>query len=44
MPMSRPTRTTALCFFLAVPALLAGAQEVIPHRQDRLPNRPYSPR
>jgi putative heme-binding domain-containing protein len=24
-------------------AAAAGAQEVIPHRQDRMPNRPYSP-
>ncbi|QDV37350.1 PVC-type heme-binding CxxCH protein [Tautonia plasticadhaerens] len=40
--MTRPAMTAALCLALVAPALTSG-QEVIPHRQDRLPNRPYSP-
>src|SRR5262245_17961475 len=31
-----------LCLGMAVPCHVAG-QDVIPHRQDRLPNRPYTP-
>jgi glucose/arabinose dehydrogenase len=42
--MTRPLNGVGLlCLLLAAPAPHAVGQEVIPHRQDRLPNRPYSP-
>jgi putative heme-binding domain-containing protein len=42
--MPRPLATAALCLIALAPAPpRVGGQEVIPHRQDRPPNRPYSP-
>src|SRR5438094_7641348 len=42
-PMSRSIRAASLSIACLIVALTAAGQEVIPHRQDRLPNRPYSP-
>jgi putative heme-binding domain-containing protein len=36
-------RLVAFGFCLLCGAVYGGAQQVIPHRQDRLPNQPYSP-
>ena len=41
--MSRSKSGIALAIACLAVALHAVGQEVIPHRQDRLPNRPYSP-
>jgi putative heme-binding domain-containing protein len=41
--MIRPAWTALLGLLLAALAPRAAGQDVIPHRQDRLPNRPYSP-
>ena len=38
-----PRSITALTALIVLLAAGSYAQEVIPHRQDRLPNRPYSP-
>src|SRR4051812_3301914 len=37
------TRAVVLLAASLAVAVHAAAQDVIPHRQDRLPNRPYSP-
>src|SRR5262245_44605344 len=42
--MPRPLSTAVLCLIALTPASpRAAGQEVIPHRQDRPPDRPYSP-
>src|ERR1700704_880248 len=42
-PMSKSIRAASLSITCLVVALTAAGQEVTPPRQDRLPNRPYSP-
>jgi putative heme-binding domain-containing protein len=41
--MANLIQRLVLVLVLSLPWIAAAGQEVIPHRQDRLPNRPYTP-